>query len=81
MEVEDSISRKQICIIRRLGSGLADVHMKLISSSKTQKMISLAHKCLSNKLRGSLQIPTVSKPRPSSHLRMSQQEKENARKR
>lgn len=52
--------------------------MKLVSSIKTQEIISLTPKCLANRLRGNPYIPTVSKHWStwiSSHLRMSKQEK------
>ena len=52
------ISRKQICIIRKLSW---QRHVKLTSSSKTKKMISLVPKCLSNGLRSSLPLGKVGK--------------------
>lgn len=57
-KVEDSISRKDLHYIKTR-NWAADRHMTLIFSSKTQKMISLAPERFSNKLKGSLHIPTV----------------------
>lgn len=59
--------------------------MKLTSSNKTQKMISLVPTCFSNRLRSRVfileQSAKIGSRGTSSHLRMSKQEKEKVRKR